>query len=127
MKVGKTRFSCSRGRMFDEGEAHSLADKLLKCKQALVFLVTTKSTYKQRPLPLNTVEAQKLVSQKLRISPAKCMETMERLYNRGFLSYPRTETNIYHPSINLNSIVEQLKQDVQFGFGHFAEALHSGE
>jgi DNA topoisomerase-3 len=57
----------------------------------------------------------------LKISPAKCMEIMEKLYNRGFISYPRTETNIYHKSINLREIVKRFeKEEGDFGFGSFA-------
>jgi DNA topoisomerase-3 len=52
-------------------------------------------------MPLNTVEAQKIISRKLKINSSKCMEIMESLYNRGFISYPRTETNKFNPSINL--------------------------
>ena len=33
---------------------------------------------------------------------------MESLYNEGYLSYPRTETNVYHPSINLRQLIENL-------------------
>ena len=63
---------------------------------------------KYRPFPLNTVEAQKLISSKLRISPEQAMTHMEKLYNRGFLSYPRTETTRYNPTINLNNIISKL-------------------
>ena len=34
---------------------------------------------------------------------------MEKLYNQGFLSYPRTETTKYNKTINLKQIVEGLK------------------
>lgn len=33
------------------------------------------------------------------------MEIMEKLYNRGFLSYPRTETNKYNKTIDLHALV----------------------
>jgi DNA topoisomerase-3 len=39
------------------------------------------------------------------------MEVMEKLYNRGFLSYPRTETNSFNPTINLKEIVSRLKDE----------------
>ena len=35
------------------------------------------------------------------------MEIMEKLYNKGFLSYPRTETNKYNKTINLKALVEK--------------------
>ena len=37
------------------------------------------------------------------------METMEKLYNQGYLSYPRTETNKYTKSINLKGLVKKQK------------------
>jgi DNA topoisomerase-3 len=57
---------------------------------------------------LNTIEAQKLISRKLKIASAQAMEIMEKLYQRGYLSYPRTETNVYNPTINLRRIVDEL-------------------
>jgi DNA topoisomerase-3 len=59
---------------------------------ARVKTVLRKLVNKYKPYPLNTVEAQKLISRKLRISPEQAMQHMEKLYNKGFLSYPRTET-----------------------------------
>lgn len=41
------------------------------------------------------------------------MEIAERLYNKGFLSYPRTETNSF-PVMNLRQIVEELKKNKEF-------------
>jgi len=33
------------------------------------------------------------------------MEIAEKLYNKGFISYPRTETEIFTPAINLTELV----------------------
>ena len=70
---------------------------------------------RHRPFPLNTVEAQKLISRRLRISPEQAMQHMEKLYNKGFLSYPRTETTRYNPTINLFQIVSRLQSNNEFG------------
>ena len=52
------------------------------------------------------------------------MDIMEKLYQRGILSYPRTETNVFNPTINLRRIVSELsKNDV---FGEFAQKVESG-
>ena len=64
---------------------------------------------------MNTVEAQKLISRKLKISPARAMSIMEDLYNKGYLSYPRTETTKYNPTINVKGLVGKLKNHGQFG------------
>lgn len=66
-----------------------------------------------------------MISQKLKISPAQSMEIMEKLYNKGFLSYPRTETTRYNPTINLRDLVGKLTR-VE-GVGDFAERICSGE
>lgn len=70
-------------------------------ENAKVASVNKSRKLRYRPFPLNTVEAQKLISRKLRISPEQAMQHMEKLYNKGFLSYPRTETTRYNPTINL--------------------------
>ncbi len=84
-----------RGRLNDKEEAHKLADSLRKVTnehKAVITNVTVEKRFKQRPLPLNTIEAQKLISRKLKISPHDAMSYMEKLYNEGYISYPRTET-----------------------------------
>lgn len=43
------------------------------------------------------------------------MEIMEKLYNRGYLSYPRTETNVYNKTINLRDLVSKLENAQDFG------------
>jgi DNA topoisomerase-3 len=43
------------------------------------------------------------------------MQIMEKLYNKGILSYPRTETQRYNPTINLGKIVEDLGRSPTVG------------
>lgn len=45
---------------------------------------------KYRPYPLITVKFQKLVTDKLKMSSAQAMDIAEKLYQKGFISYPRT-------------------------------------
>ncbi len=53
------------------------------------------------------------------------MSLMEKLYNRGFLSYPRTETTQFNPAINLKNIVVDLEANQSYGA--FAKRISSGE
>lgn len=53
------------------------------------------------------------------------MGIMEKLYNRGFLSYPRTETTKFNPTINLRKIVSSLEANSEFG--DFAKKIGTGE
>ena len=61
-----------------------------------------------RPEPLNTIEFLKLASRKLKISSSDAMTVAESLYNKGLLSYPRTETTVYHPTMYLKAFVKNL-------------------
>ena len=36
------------------------------------------------------------------------METAEKLYNKGLISYPRTETNFYSKTIDLAAIIKGM-------------------
>ena len=42
----------------------------------------------------------------LRISSDKMMEIAEKLYNKGFISYPRTETDRFTKTIDVRKLVE---------------------
>lgn len=53
------------------------------------------------------------------------MQIMENLYNKGYLSYPRTETNWFAPSINLREIVERFTNTEPFS--EHAQAICSGQ
>jgi len=87
-----------------------LFEKCQEGKKAKVVAIDQARRIRARPFPLNTIEAQKLISRKLKISSSHSMEIMEKLYQRGFISYPRTETNIYNPTMDLKKIVVEMSQ-----------------
>lgn len=68
-----------------------------------------------RPLPLATVEMQKQVSRKLGMSSEVAVQVAEKLYTAGFISYPRTETDIFNKSMDLKRLVSQQVNDVRWG------------
>uniref|UniRef100_A0A3B5MK04 DNA topoisomerase n=1 Tax=Xiphophorus couchianus TaxID=32473 RepID=A0A3B5MK04_9TELE len=87
-----------------------------------VTSVTSKPKSKWRPLPLDTVELEKLASRKLRINAKETMKIAEKLYTRGWgpsgvllISYPRTETNIFPANLPLAPLVEQQAQSPEWG------------
>lgn len=69
--------------------------------KATVTNVVQKPKNRWRPVPLDTIELEKLGSKKLKISAKQVMTIAEKLYQQGFISYPRTETNIFSPDVNL--------------------------
>jgi DNA topoisomerase-3 len=52
------------------------------------------------------------------------MEVAEQLYNKGFISYPRTETDRFDRGMDLRALVE--KQTVDNRWGGFAQNLMNG-
>ncbi|CUG90018.1 DNA topoisomerase, putative [Bodo saltans] len=122
LRDGETMFKWSYERVFDAAGAVALFEDMMAVAEAeaiaqpaldaaseelapaaagdapvrlrgTVSQVQQKQSQKFPPAPLNTVELQKLASQHLRISAENCMTIAESLYQQGFLSYPRTETD----------------------------------
>ena len=64
---------------------------------------------------MDTVELEKLSSRKLRISAKETMRVAEKLYTQGYISYPRTETNIFPKDLALRPLVEKQTEDQRWG------------
>lgn len=68
---------------------------------AKVVNVAQKPKNKWRPQAMDTIELEKLGSRKLKLSAKETMTIAEKLYSNGFISYPRTETNMFSKEIDL--------------------------
>lgn len=117
-------FSWTRGRLFDRASVIILYERCLSAKVAQVAKVQEKPTKKWKPLPLTTVELQKLATRFLRMSGQQAMTAAEALYNKGFISYPRTETDRFDSGMNLRALVG--KQTADNRWGGFAQDLVDG-
>ena len=53
------------------------------------------------PPPLSTLEMQKKATSSLRIGGERVMKLAEELYQSGYISYPRTETDTFDPGYDL--------------------------
>ena len=81
----------------------------------LVESVEESESRRGRPLPMNTVEMLKSASKGLGMGPHQCMQCAERLYLSGFISYPRTETNKFPPSFDVEGALRQQAGDDRWG------------
>lgn len=114
-------FNWRRHRLFDEAACLAFYSKIMECPKARVIGVTGKQKSNWRPEPMYTTSMEKLASNKLRITAKQTLELAEKLYMQGYISYPRTETNIFPQGMNLNSLVEQ--QVNHRDWGQFARKI----
>ena len=77
---------------------------------------------KWRPVPLATVELQKRASRYLRIGSESLMTAAEELYQQGYISYPRTETEKFRPEFHHRPLIEQLSS-INGDMGEYASNL----
>lgn len=118
---GSATFSWIRGRLFDHLAAVVIYEMCIEESTATVFEVTGRECRKFPPHPLNTVELQKRASRYFRMSSEQTMKVAEELYQAGFISYPRTETDYFSENTDLQSIVrEQLQHSI---WGWYAQHL----
>lgn len=120
----KVVFHWRRIRLFDRATVVILFERCLAAKMAEVTKVQEKPTSKWRPLPLTTVELQKNAGRYLRMNGQEAMNAAESLYQKGFISYPRTETDRFDKGMDLKALVQKQIQDNRWGT--YAQNLMSG-
>lgn len=117
-------FTWARRRLFDRQSALVLYELCVERRVAVVTSVNGHEKKRWRPTPLSTVELQKEASRRLRIPSDRAMEIAERLYQQGYLSYPRTETDKFKEGFDLAALVGAQAGNPQWG--GFARALQAG-
>ncbi|CAJ0565798.1 unnamed protein product, partial [Mesorhabditis spiculigera] len=117
----KTEFIWDRIRLFDRGIVQLLCEDVQGANQAKVENLIKRPKNKWRPAGLDTVEFEKLAVRKLHISAKTAMQVAEGLYSKGFISYPRTETNKFPQNMGLTSLV-QMHVD-HAAWGAFAQKI----
>ena len=118
---GTVQFLWDRKHLFDEQIVRALHAKCAASNEAVVLSTTQKPTKKRKPSPLTTVELQKSASRLFSISPKRVLDVAEGLYQRGLLSYPRTETDQYDKNFDFASLLEKQRNDG--AWGEFAAQL----
>ena len=117
----RIEFRWDRIRLFEQIACEILLDICQERPEATVISLNQKPKSKWRPLPMDTVEMEKLASRLLRISAKETMKIAEKLYSQGFISYPRTETNIFPKTLDLVQLTEQQVNNPHWG--QFAQGV----
>jgi DNA topoisomerase-3 len=118
------RFSWARTRLFDRLCCLVLYELCVERATATVVSVNGRESRRIKPVPLATVELQKQSSNYLRIASDRTMDIAEKLYQQGYLSYPRTETDFFKEGTELLALVQVQAADPRWG--GFAQALLDG-
>jgi DNA topoisomerase-3 len=121
----KVNFNWKRRRLFDEHACLAFYSKIMECPKARVTSIVGKRKTNWRPEAMYTTSMEKLASNKLRMPAKEAMGIAEKLYTQGFISYPRTETNIFPKGMNLHNLVEIQTTDNRWG-DFAARILHEG-
>jgi DNA topoisomerase-3 len=110
------RATWESGRSFNKRKTEELAIKAMEDNPTVkVTSVVTKDKKQGRPVPLNTVNLLKACSKALGIGPHAAMQSAERLYLSGYLSYPRTESTAYPNSFDIKGTLQQQAGDSRWG------------
>lgn len=119
-------FKWTRDPLFDEEIAQILYEKCLEKLEASVVSVHEILKSKERPFPLSAINLQKIAVSKLKIDSHRVMEIADNLYNKGYISYPRTLSEMYSQTINLKGLVECQRQHPIWG-NYAKELLDDGK
>ena len=114
-------FKWNRGQVFDYSFALIFYEMCVLNPRAIITSVEHKPRNKFKPFPLDTIELQKRASRYLRLTSKRTMDIAEKLYQKGFLSYPRTETNKFPNGFDFNSLIQ--KQTQSRIWGQYAQQL----
>ena len=108
-------FRWDRGRLYDRAACLALYEDCVEAPTATVVSVRGKQVRKTRPLPMTTVDMQKLGTRVLHMTAERVMAVAERLYQKGFISYPRTETNQFPQGFDFRAHVAQQEGHPRWG------------
>ncbi|KAG7396429.1 DNA topoisomerase 3-alpha [Phytophthora boehmeriae] len=122
-----TTFKWKRDRLYDRMASLCIYECLVESQAAKIDSVDKRSSWKRKPLPLTTVELQKRASRWLRISSEATMKAAESLYNKGLISYPRTETSKFKDGTDIMSLVRLHENHQLWGNYVVQQLLNEGK
>lgn len=118
-------FSWKRNRLFHRVACLALFEECVAAQHATVVKAVRRPRTKRKPVPLCTIAMTKVLSRSRRMTAKRIQDTAERLYSKGILSYPRTETEVFRPDFDLRALIAHQAQSPQWG--GFAQRLNAGD
>ncbi len=111
----KTKFEAThkKGKIFDIELAKRIYEKVKSEKKGVVKNIKTKTKTLLRPTPFNTTSFLRAASA-IGVSTNQAMNLGESLYQKGLISYPRTDNTVYPSSLDLKEILNVVSQDKEY-------------
>lgn len=107
--------SYAGGKFEKREEAEKIAQRAREAGVAVVEKAVYMHKEVSPPVPLTTVELERRASSYFNIRSKETLNIAEDLYQEGLISYPRTDTNIYPPTLDLRAIALQFLSDPRLG------------
>ncbi|OYT42610.1 MAG: DNA topoisomerase I [Candidatus Aenigmarchaeota archaeon ex4484_224] len=95
-------------KIWKEDEMKKIQKELKKVKKGIVVEIRKKKYKQKPPVPFNTTDLQTEAYSQFKFSPSQTMSIAENLYQRGYISYPRSSSQKLPPSINYKKIISSL-------------------
>jgi len=83
-------------------------------KPARVASVEAKKNAKKPPVPFNLAGLQREASHYFKFKPAKTLKIAEKLYLDALISYPRTDSEIIPPEIDIKALIGEIGKMHQY-------------
>ncbi len=111
--VKGTSFESAKGAIFDQRAADALA-KSADGATAVVEKVDVKENAMRPFPPFDLTSMQLEASRALGLDPTKTLALAQSLYERSFISYPRTASQKLPPSLNLPKIISEIAKNPSY-------------
>ncbi len=98
----------------DKETAESFIASIKSIHQALVEKVQVQEERRKPPLLFNLAELQAECAKRFRISPDKTLETIQHLYEKKLLTYPRTDAKVLS-----SAVAKEIRKNLE-GLEHYA-------
>ncbi|MCC6049906.1 MAG: type IA DNA topoisomerase [Thermofilum sp.] len=116
VRIGRYQLKMRHDLKYEKREdAERVARELLRARNGLVTAASYVKRIVEPPEPLATVEMERRASRFLNIRAKRAMDIAEDLYQEGLISYPRTDTTIYPPTLNLRAIAAKFAAHEELG------------
>jgi DNA topoisomerase-1 len=96
------------GRFWVEREANAVRRRALAAKAGKVLEYLKNEKEEWPPVPFNTTGFL-AEANRLGYGAAHAMKLAEDLYQRGLISYPRTDNTVYPPTLSLKGVLQRLE------------------